>query len=68
MELIKATNLQKKFGALVAVDGVDISVSGGQIFGFLGPNGAGKTTTIKMLTGVLSPDLGSIEIIGLSAR
>ena len=68
MELIKATNLQKKFGNLVAVDGVDISVFGGQIFGFLGPNGAGKTTTIKMLTGVLLPDAGSIEIIGLNYK
>ncbi|MDT8358278.1 MAG: ATP-binding cassette domain-containing protein [Methanomicrobiaceae archaeon] len=62
---IRADRLTKRFGELVAVDEVSFSVEEGEIFGFLGPNGAGKTTTIRMLTGVLSPDEGSVEIRGI---
>jgi ABC-2 type transport system ATP-binding protein len=51
---------------LLAVDGVNLQVAPGQFFGFLGPNGAGKSTTIKMLTGLLAPTSGQIEILGLS--
>jgi ABC-2 type transport system ATP-binding protein len=58
-------NLTRRFGGLVAVDQVDLSVEGGQFFGFLGPNGAGKSTTIKMLTGLLAPSAGRIELLGL---
>ena len=47
-----------------AVDGLTLNVEGGELFGFIGPNGAGKTTTIKMLTGVLKPDEGSITMAG----
>ncbi len=66
MELsIKAENLCKKFGNIVAVDNVSFSVYNGEIFGFLGPNGAGKTTTIRMLAGMISPSSGKAEIIGL---
>src|SRR5437763_14735469 len=57
--------LTRRFGELAAVDGVDLRVAPGQFFGFLGPNGAGKSTTIKMLTGLLSPSSGRIEILGL---
>ena len=57
--------LTRRFGDLVAVDGVELRVSPGQFFGFLGPNGAGKSTTIKMLTGLLAPSAGRIEILGL---
>jgi ABC-2 type transport system ATP-binding protein len=57
--------LTRRFGELVAVDGVDLRVAPGQFFGFLGPNGAGKSTTIKMLTGLLAPSSGQIEILGL---
>src|SRR5438309_5530368 len=57
--------LTRRFGELAAVDGVDLRVAPGQFFGFLGPNGAGKSTTIKMLTGLLAPSSGTIEILGL---
>src|SRR5579863_960341 len=62
---ITTEGLTRRFGELLAVDGVDLRVSPGQFFGFLGPNGAGKSTTIKMLTGLLAPTSGSVEILGL---
>lgn len=58
-------NLTRRFGDLTAVDGVDLRVAAGQFFGFLGPNGAGKSTTIKMLTGLLVPTSGRIELLGI---
>ena len=61
---IETNGLTRRFGALTAVDDVTFSVAPGQFFGFLGPNGAGKSTTIKMLTGLLEPTAGSIEILG----
>jgi ABC-2 type transport system ATP-binding protein len=61
---IETHGLTRRFGALTAVDDVTFSVAPGQFFGFLGPNGAGKSTTIKMLTGLLEPTAGSIEILG----
>ena len=57
--------LTRRFGNLIAVQDVNLSVAPGQFFGFLGPNGAGKSTTIKMLTGLLSASSGSIQILGL---
>jgi len=62
---ISTQRLTRRFGELVAVDNVDLRVAPGQFFGFLGPNGAGKSTTIKMLTGLLAPSSGRIEILGL---
>lgn len=62
---IATENLTRRFGDLLAVDDVNLRVSPGQFFGFLGPNGAGKSTTIKMLTGLLAPTSGRIEILGL---
>ena len=62
---ISTEGLTRRFGALLAVDHVDLRVAPGQFFGFLGPNGAGKSTTIKMLTGLLAPTSGSIKILGL---
>src|SRR5258708_5874386 len=61
---IQTNGLTRLFGALAAVDDVTLSVAPGQFFGFLGPNGAGKSTTIKMLTGLLEPSAGTIEILG----
>jgi ABC-2 type transport system ATP-binding protein len=61
---IQTHGLTRRFGELTAVDDVTFSVAPGQFFGFLGPNGAGKSTTIKMLTGLLEPSAGSIEILG----
>jgi ABC-type multidrug transport system ATPase subunit len=61
-EVISATNISKSYRDLKAVDGLSFSVQKAEFFGFLGPNGAGKTTTIRMLTGVLKPDEGTIII------
>jgi len=57
--------LTRRFGDLVAVQDVNLQVAPGQFFGFLGPNGAGKSTTIKMLTGLLAPTSGRMEILGM---
>jgi ABC-2 type transport system ATP-binding protein len=61
---IETHGLTRRFGALTAVEDVTFSVAPGQFFGFLGPNGAGKSTTIKMLTGLLEPSAGTIDILG----
>lgn len=61
---IEARGLVKRFNGSLAVDGVDISVPEGSIYGILGPNGAGKTTTLRMLLGIIDPDAGSRRILG----
>ena len=61
---IEATGLVKSFGETRAVDGVDLSVRDGSVYGVLGPNGAGKTTTVRMLATLLHPDAGSARILG----
>ena len=63
--MIAAVELTKKYGGLLAVDRLDLSVGPGEVFGFLGPNGAGKTTTIKMLTGLLTPTSGRALVCGV---
>jgi ABC-2 type transport system ATP-binding protein len=62
---IRTEKLTRRFGNLLAVDGIDLQVTAGQFFGFLGPNGAGKSTTIKMLTGLLAPSAGRVELLGM---
>ena len=62
---ISTEHLTRRFGDLVAVQDVNLRVAPGQFFGFLGPNGAGKSTTIKMLTGLLAPTSGRMQILGL---
>ena len=65
MDAIVTTSLTRRFGEFTAVEDVNLSVAPGQFYGFLGPNGAGKSTTIKMLTGLLAPTEGSMQILGL---
>ena len=62
---IQATGLVKRYGAVAALDGVDISVPTGTVLGLLGPNGAGKTTVVRILTTLLVPDGGSAEVAGI---
>ncbi len=62
---VETHGLTRKFGELTAVDGIDLAVPRGTLYGFLGPNGAGKSTTIKCLTGLLRPSGGTIRILGL---
>jgi ABC-2 type transport system ATP-binding protein len=65
MELAVETHgLTRDFGSIRAVDGIDLAVQAGSLYGFLGPNGAGKSTTIKCLTGLLRPTSGSMRILG----
>jgi ABC-2 type transport system ATP-binding protein len=61
---ISTEHLTRRFGDLIAVQDVNLRVAPGQFFGFLGPNGAGKSTTIKMLTGLLAPSSGRMQILG----
>jgi ABC-2 type transport system ATP-binding protein len=62
--MIRLINLTKKYGRFTAVDGVNLTVPEGELFGFLGPNGAGKTTTLRMIAGILKPTAGTVEIAG----
>ena len=62
--MIEIDNLSKQFGPLKAVDGLSLCVQAGEVLGFLGPNGAGKSTTMKMITGFLTPDGGSVKVGG----
>ena len=62
---LETRGLRRTFGDLVAVDGIDLLVPRGSLYGFLGPNGAGKSTTIRCLTGLLRPSGGAIRILGL---
>jgi ABC-type lipopolysaccharide export system ATPase subunit len=61
---IAATGLTKTYRDRPAVDGIDLTVLAGEIYGFLGPNGAGKTTTMRMLLGLVKPDAGSVRLFG----
>lgn len=64
--MIAVANLTKRYGNILAVDRLNLSIEKGEIFGFIGPNGAGKTTTIRMLAGVLGPTEGTVRIGGIS--
>jgi ABC-2 type transport system ATP-binding protein len=64
MAAIKTQELTKRYGEVVALEGLDLSVREGEVFGFLGPNGAGKSTTINLLLGFLSPTEGSGTVLG----
>ncbi len=62
---VRCSGLTKSYGDVLAVDGLDLEVYVGECFGLLGPNGAGKTTTVEMLEGLLKPDAGELEILGM---
>lgn len=64
--IVTLSSLTKNYGSFVAVDGIDLNVPYGQVYGVLGPNGAGKTTTLRMITGLLQPTGGAITIDGHS--
>jgi ABC-2 type transport system ATP-binding protein len=63
--LIRLRQLTKRYGRFTAVDGIDLVVPSGELFGFLGPNGAGKTTTFRMIAGILRPTSGTVEVGGI---
>jgi ABC-2 type transport system ATP-binding protein len=63
---VRCSGLTKRYGELVAVDRLDLVVHEGECFGLLGPNGAGKTTTIEVLEGLIEPDGGTVEVLGMS--
>ena len=63
--MLEIRDLRKKYGNFQALDGLSMTIEKGELFGFVGPNGAGKTTTIKIITGLLQPDSGSIRIAGM---
>jgi ABC-2 type transport system ATP-binding protein len=67
-DAVAARGLRKTFGSLVAVEGLDMSIHRGEVFGFLGPNGSGKTTTIRMLCGLLEPSAGSATVVGFDVE
>ncbi|HAA86539.1 MAG TPA: ABC transporter [Kosmotogaceae bacterium] len=66
--MVIAEEITKRYGKMIAVDSLTVSIRKGEIYGFLGPNGAGKTTTIKMLTGILRPDSGKIMVLGMDMK
>jgi ABC-2 type transport system ATP-binding protein len=61
---IRTVGLTKRYGSVLAVDGIDLDVQAGDIYGFLGPNGSGKTTTVRMLLGLVLPTSGTVEVLG----
>ncbi|GAB3402538.1 ABC transporter ATP-binding protein [Flindersiella endophytica] len=65
---VETVDLTKRYGRLVAVDSVDLTVEPGEVYGFLGPNGAGKTTTLRMLLGLVRPTSGSVRLFGEPAE
>ena len=67
MSIIKISNLSKKFGSFTALDGIDLEVNKGEIYGFIGPNGAGKTTTLRILLSILRATRGEVKVFGMDA-
>src|SRR5437016_3583709 len=66
--ILRAQGLKRAFGKVRAVDGLDLTVNHGEIYGFLGVNGAGKTTAIRLLMGIIKADNGSLELLGEKTR
>jgi len=68
MSCIETKSLFKNYNSLIAVDGIDLNIEYGQVFGFLGPNGAGKSTVIKLLTTLIQPTKGKVSVLGIDSR
>ena len=66
--MIRLNTLTKRYGKFTAVDGIDLEVPRGELFGLLGPNGAGKTTTIRMIAGILRPDERTVTVGGVDIQ
>lgn len=66
--MLNLYDVSKRYGDLLAVDGLSFSIAAGEVFGLLGPNGSGKTTTVKMILGLIDPDTGSLDVDGLDPR
>ena len=66
-QAVRIDSISKRFGDIIAVDNLSLTVSAGEVFGFLGPNGAGKSTTIRLLLGVIRPTAGAAHIFGIDA-
>ena len=64
MEPVVCQNLTKRYGDILAVSNLDLTVRAGEVYGFLGPNGAGKTTTLRMLLGLVRPTAGTVRLLG----
>jgi ABC-2 type transport system ATP-binding protein len=64
---IRASGLGKRYGATVALDGLDLAIGAGEVYGYLGPNGAGKTTTIRLVLGLQRPGAGDVSVFGVDA-
>lgn len=67
MTVVQTSNLTKKFGKFTALDGINLEVNAGEVYGFIGPNGAGKTTTIRTLLGILKATSGEVQVLGKDA-
>ena len=68
MSCIEAKSLFKNYNSLIAVNGIDLNIESGQVFGFLGPNGAGKSTVIKLLTTLIHPTKGQVTVLGIDSH
>ena len=66
--MIELTNLTKRYGRFTAVDGINLIIPKGELYGLLGPNGAGKTTTMRMIAGILQPTSGTVKISGIDIQ
>jgi ABC-2 type transport system ATP-binding protein len=65
---VELKGVVKRYGEILAVDGIDLNIRPGEIFGLLGPNGSGKSTTMKMLLGLVTPDSGSVNVLGINVE
>src|SRR5678815_5643153 len=66
--MIELSNLTKRYGRFTAVDGINLTIPKGELYGLLGPNGAGKTTTMRMIAGILQPTSGTVKIAGIDIQ